>query len=92
MICSMQVHLSKQMPSVWDGYLDPQCIAQTNFTYAKAWELDGKELAVGETIEEKEIIWKKEIREASLKVAAYISLALKHLQYNSSIWLPYNFE
>jgi len=80
------------MPSVRDGYLDPQCIAQTNFTYAKAWQLDGKELAAGETIQEKEKIQKKEIRKASLKVAAYISLALKHLQHNSSIWLPYNFE
>ena len=80
------------MPSVWDGYLDPQCVAQTNFTYAKAWKLDGKELAAGETIDEKEEIRKKEMREASLKVAAYISLALKHLQHNSCIWLPYNFE
>jgi len=92
MVYRMQVHLSKQMLSVRVGYLDPQCIAQTNFTYAKAWELYGKELAAGKTIEEKEKIRKKEIREASLTVAAYISLALKHLQHNSSIWLPYNFE
>ena len=88
----MQLHNSKQMPSVRDGYLDPQCIAQTNFSYAKQWALDGKELAAGETIEEKEKIQNKEIREASLKVAAYISLAFKHLQHNTSIWLPYNFE
>ena len=88
----MQVHNSKQMPSVWDGYLDPQCIAQTNFTYAKQWALDCKELAAGETIEDKEKIRNKEIREASLKVAAYISLALKHLQHNTTIWLTYNFE
>jgi len=54
--------------------------------------LDGKELAAGETIEEKEKIQNKEIREASLKVAAYISLALKHLQHNTTIWLPYNFK
>ena len=87
-----QVHVSKQMPSVRDGYLDPQCIAQTNFSYAKQWALDCKELAAAETIEEKEKIQNKEIREASLKVASYISLALKHLQHNSSIWLPYNFE
>ena len=48
--------------------------------------------AAAETIEEKEKIRNKEIREASLKVAAYISLALKHLQHNTTIWLPYNFE
>jgi hypothetical protein len=52
----MQVHNSKQMPSVRDGFLDPQCIAQMRFNYAKNWELDGKELAAGETIEEKEKI------------------------------------
>ena len=92
MICRMQVHNSKQMPSVRDGYLDPQCIAQMNFTYAKQWALDCKELATRETIEEKEKILNKEIREASLKVAVYISLALKHLQHNTTIWLPYNFE
>ena len=63
-----------------------------NFADAKQWALDCKELAVVETIEEKEKIWNKEIREASLKVAAYISLALKHLQHNTTIWLPYNFE
>ena len=56
MICRMQVHNSKQMPSVWDGYLDPQCIAQTNFSYAKQWALDCKELAAEESIEEKEKI------------------------------------
>jgi hypothetical protein len=49
----MQVHTSKQMQSVRSGYLDPQLIAQTNFTYAKQWSLDCKELAVGKTIAEK---------------------------------------
>ena len=88
----MQVHLSKQIPNVQVGYLDPQCIAATCFYYAKDWKLDGKELAAGETIEDKEKIRNKEIREASLKVAAYISLALKHLQHNTTIWLTYNFE
>jgi hypothetical protein len=44
------------MSSVQDGYLDPQCIAQTNFNYAKDWALDGKELAAGKTIVEKEKI------------------------------------
>jgi hypothetical protein len=61
------------------------------FNYAKNWELDGKELAAGETIEEKEKIWNLEIKKASLKVVAYISLAFKNLQHNTSIWLPYNF-
>ena len=88
----MQVHLSKQVPSVRNGYLDPQCAAQTNFTYAKAWKLDGKELAAGKTIEEKEEIWNKEIRVAALKTATYIALAFKYLQNNQVIWLPYNFE
>ena len=75
-----------------DGYLDPQCIAQTNFTYAKAWQLDGKELAAGETIEEKEKIRQKRIRDESYKVAAYLSRAFFRMQDKSPIYLPYNFE
>ena len=88
----MQVHISKQMLSVWAGYVDPQCIAQPNFNYAKEWLLDGNELAAGKTIEEKEEIRNKEIRAAALKTAAYIALAFKYLQNNQVIWLPYNFE
>ena len=86
----MQVHTSKQMPSVRSRYIDPQCIAQPNFNYAKEWKLDCKELAVGKTIEEKEEIRNKEIRVAALKTAAYIALAFKYLQNNQVIWLPYN--
>jgi hypothetical protein len=44
------------MPSVRDGYLDPPCIAQTIFNYAKDWALDDKDLATGKTIVEKEKI------------------------------------
>jgi hypothetical protein len=80
------------MPSVQDGFLDPQCIAQTRFNYAKNWDWDGKELATGETIEEKEKIQNQEIKKVSLKVAACISLAFKNIQRSTSIWLPYNFE
>ena len=80
------------MPSVRAGYVDPQCIAATCFNYAKDWKLDGKELDVGKTIEEKEKIQQKEMREAALKVAAYIALAFKNLQNFSAIWLAYNFE
>ena len=54
--------------------------------------MDGKELATGKNVEEKEKIRLKEIREASLKVAAYIALAFKNLQNCSAIWLPDNFE
>jgi hypothetical protein len=54
--------------------------------------LDGNELAAEKTIEEKEKIQNKEIRQAALKVAAYIALAFKNLQNCSVIWLPYNFE
>jgi hypothetical protein len=54
--------------------------------------LDCKELATGEIIVEKEEIRKKEIREATLRVAAYIALGFKYLQNNTIIWLPYNFE
>ena len=82
MICRMQVHISKQMLSVWAGYVDPQCIAQPNFNYAKEWLLDGNELAAGKTIEEKEEIRNKEIMEAALKRVAYIALAFKYLQHN----------
>ena len=88
----MLVHLSKQMPSVQAGYVDPQCIAATCFNYAKDWKLDGNELAAGKTIEEKERIRNKKIRQATLKVAAHITLAFKNLQNCYVIWLPYNFE
>ena len=54
--------------------------------------MDAKELTAGKTVEEKEKIRNKKIREASLKVAAYIALAFKNLQNCSIIWLPYNFE
>jgi hypothetical protein len=74
------------------GYVDPQAIAQTNFNYPKRWTLDAKELAVAKTIREKECIHTTKLREESLKVAAYIALAFKNLQQQSTIWLPYNFE
>jgi hypothetical protein len=80
------------MPSVKSGYIDPQPIAQTNFNYPRQWKLDGKELAAGKTLREKEDIREKKIRQESLKVAAYIVLSFKNLQQHSTIWLPYNFE
>jgi hypothetical protein len=76
------------MPSVRSGYVDPQCIAQPNFNYAKEWSLDSNELAAEKTIEEKEEIRNKKIRAAALKKAAYIALAFKYLQHNQVIWLP----
>ena len=92
MICRMQVHIVKQMPSVKAGYVDPQAIAKTNFNYPKQWTLDAKELAAAKTLWEKEHIRTAKLREESLKVAAYIALAFKNLQHHSTIWLPYNFE
>ena len=80
------------MPSVQAGYVDPQCIAATCFNYTKDRKLDGSELAAGKTVEEKEKIWNKQIRQAALKVAAYIALAFKNLQNFSAIWLTYNFK
>ena len=53
--------------------------------------MDGTELAAGKTVEEKEKIRNKEIRQAALKVAAYIAIAFKNLQQHSTVWLPYNF-
>ena len=79
MICRMQVHIVKQIPSVKAGYIDPQAIAQTNFNYPKQWKLDDKELAVGKTLREKEGIRAKKLRQESLKVSAYIALAFKNL-------------
>ncbi|XP_066357512.1 uncharacterized protein [Miscanthus floridulus] len=90
--CLMQVHIVKQMPSVKAGYVDPQPIAQTNFNYPKRWTLDAKELAAAKTLREKEHIRTAKLTEESLKVAAYIALALKNLQQHSTIWLPYNFD
>ena len=88
----MQVHIVKQMPSVKARYIDPQAIAQTNFNYPRQWKLDDKELAAGKTLQEKEDIRAKKLRQESLKVSAYIALAFKNLQQHSTIWLPYNFE
>jgi hypothetical protein len=77
------------MPSARSGYLDPQLIAQTLFTYPNKWKLDDENLAAGETIEEKETIRQK--RDESYKVAAYISRAFSRMQDKSPIYLPYNF-
>jgi hypothetical protein len=74
------------------GYLDPQLITQTLFTYPNKWKLDDENLAPGETIEEKEKIQQKRIRDESFKVAAYISRAFSIIQDKSPIYLPYNFE
>ena len=74
------------------GYIDPQDIAQTNFNYPRQWKLDAKELAAGKTLREKEHIRTAKIREESLKVSAYITLAFKILQHHSTIWLSYNFK
>jgi len=80
------------MPSARSGYLDAQLIAQTLFIYPNNWKLDGENLAAGETIEEKEKIRQKRIRDESYKVAAYISRAFSIMQDKSPIYLPYNFE
>ena len=47
--------------------------------------MDGNELAARKTVEEKERIQNKEIRQAALKVVAYIALAL--LYYMATIQL-----
>jgi phosphoribosylaminoimidazole-succinocarboxamide synthase len=76
----MLVHISNQTPNVKSRYLDPQLIAQTLFTYPNKWELDDENLAAGETIEEKEEIRLKRIKEESYKVAAYITRAFDRMQ------------
>ena len=68
MICRMQVHIVKQMPSVKAGYIDPQAIAQTNFNYPKQWKLDAKELAAGKTLRKKEHIRTAKLREESIQL------------------------
>jgi hypothetical protein len=80
------------MPSLKNGYVDPQPIAATNFNYPKQWKLDGKELAARKTVAEKENIQVKKIRQEALKVAAYIALSFKNLQHNDAIYIPYNFK
>ena len=92
MICRMQVHIVKQMPSMKSEYIDPQAIPQTNFNYPRQWKLDAKELAAGKTHREKEDIRTKKLKQESLKVSTYIALAFKNPQQHSTIWLPYNFE
>ena len=75
----MQMHIVKQMPRVKAGYIDPQAIAQINFNYLRQWKLDDKELAAGKTLREKENIRAKKLKQESLKVSAYITLAFKNL-------------
>ena len=65
------------MPSVKAGYIDPQAIAQTNFNYPRQWKLDDKELAAENTLQEKEDIRVKKLRQESLRVSAYIAWLLK---------------
>ena len=77
MICRMQVHIVKQMPSVKAGYVDPQSIAQTNFNYPRQWKLDAKELVIGKTLREKEDIRAKKLRQESLKVSYILPWLLK---------------
>jgi hypothetical protein len=62
------------------------------FTYPNKWELDDENLAAGETIEDKEEIQQKIIKEESYKVAAYISRAFSRMLDKGPIYLPYNFE
>jgi hypothetical protein len=88
----MQAHLVKQMPNTRVGYVDPQPIAQTKFNYPSIWKLDHPKLAARKTVEEKEQIWARIIREESLQVAAYLATSFKHLQHNTKIWIQYNFE
>jgi hypothetical protein len=89
----MQVHLSNKIPSKdRSGYLDPQLLAKTVFDYPSKWELNCKELARGETIQEKEEIQRQRIRKECYKVAAYISTAFSRMQDKNTIYLPYNFE
>jgi hypothetical protein len=59
--------------------MDPQPIAQINFNYPSRWKLDGKELAAGETLEEKEKIRMAKIKEEGLKIAAWMAIYLKNL-------------
>jgi hypothetical protein len=88
----MQAHLVKKMPRMKVGYVDAQPIAQIVFNYPSKWKLDCKELAAGETVEEKEKIQTRIIREESLKVTAYLAVSFVHLQHNDVIWVPYNFK
>lgn len=87
----MQAHFGKQTGK-GHGYMDPRQIAQSRFAYPKKWKLDGKELAGGKTVEEKEEIRTKRLKEEAIKLAAYIAVTFKNLEKNQSIWLPYHFE
>jgi len=59
----MQAHFIKETHSMKARYIDTQPIARIVFSYPKQWKLDGKELADGKAMEEKEAIWVTKIRE-----------------------------
>jgi hypothetical protein len=82
----------RKIKSMNSGYMDPQPIAQINFNYPRRWKLDGKELAAGETVEEKEKIRMARIKEEGLKIAAWMAIYLKNLQHFETIWIPYHFK
>jgi hypothetical protein len=77
----MQAHLVTKKPRMKVGYVDPQPIAQTIFNYPSKWKLDCKELAAGETVEEKEKIQTR-----------ILAVSFVYLQHNDVIWVPYNFK
>jgi hypothetical protein len=88
----MQTHIVKKMPSLSVAYVDLFYISSSTFNYPQYWDLDYKELKGGKTPAEKEVIWKRKIYKASIKVVARIALFLKNLQHNKNICLPYHFR
>lgn len=90
-LCRMQTHLVKKVPTLSAGYVDPSIICASNFQYPKQWAMDSKELENGKTHEEKEKIREEKIYMESLKVAVQIAICLKNLQKNELIYLPYHF-
>jgi hypothetical protein len=75
----MQTHIAKKMPSLSVTYVDPFYILSSTFNYPRYWDLDHKELKGGKTPAEKEVIRKRKIYKAGIKVAARIALFLKNL-------------
>jgi hypothetical protein len=75
----MQAHTVKKIPTLKEGYVDPQPMAQVNFDYPRQWKLDCKELAAGKMVADKENIRLVKIREEILKVAAFLAKSFMYL-------------
>jgi hypothetical protein len=85
------MRMSRQMKKPI-GVLDPQRIAETVWDGPKKWDHKHPKLAKGKNFAEKEKIWRSELEQSMMRVAAYIGVAFKHFEDCDRVICPYNFR